>query len=84
MATSSPTARFAVVSFDTVENASSALEKVQKSFMHYSPKSKDLSHIDGNIVYLDATAYYGNNSRTILTAFLMEQLGALPEICRLQ
>lgn len=84
MAKSSRTNRYAVVSFDTVTHASTALKTAQKSFTRRSAKSRDLSRVDGNTVYLDTSVYCGGTSFASLKAFLMGLEGALPETHRVQ
>ena len=84
MTTRSRDTRFAMVSFDTPEHASDALKSARGSFMRHAAKSRDLSRIDGNTVYLDTSAYCGGTSRASLTAFLEEQEGSLPQGCRVK
>ena len=70
--------RFIRVPYLTREDANKALDAVFEQFPRCVPSSRDLSHVDGSTLHLDADAFY-NVPRSDFVAFLERTEGALFE-----
>ncbi len=72
--------KWAVVSFESAQEAKDALDNAKSKFNRNVPHSQDLSYTSGNMVYLHV-AVSGYSKLETVKKFLLEQPGALPAGC---